>query len=631
MPVQMGRLKSLRTLTTFCVGKSNGSTIGELRELSHLEGKLSILKLNNVVDGRDAWRANLKNKKDLKELELAWSSEDADHSEKVRDVLDKLQPCMNLEKLTVKFYCGTSFPNWLGDSAFNKIKVMRLVGCHYCFELPPLGQLPALKELFIRKMKFLRTLGLELYGQPFQPFQSLEKLEFTEMAEWEEWVPSGSGGPDFPRLQELILEMCPKLRGSLPCDLPCLKKLSVEGCGVLHDQRATATTSTNLNYNSLQELEIEDGCQTSLLSLLETKLLSRLRIRNFNDIQCLPNINRLQSLSLWNCPTLSSFPEDGLPTSLTSLYIESCRRLEFLPHEMLAKLTSLHCLSICNSCDSMRSFPLGIFPKLTTLMIGNCENLESLCLIEEEGAVENLNHLNELDISGCPNLVCFPQGGLPTPNLTRLEFRRCDKLKSLPERIHTLTALQDLDIRDLPNLESIAEDGGLPPNLRDFSIYNCERLRASSSSVGGDYCNWGLQALVSLEEFMIGGRGSDEILETLLKQQLLPTTLHALWIKELSTLKSLDGKGLAHLTVLRSLYINSCKSLEFLPGEALQHLTSLQELHIKDCPSLQFLPEEGLPPSLSCLRIYNCSSLEKRYQNKTRQDHWIEINDEFII
>ncbi|XP_008245490.2 PREDICTED: putative disease resistance protein At3g14460, partial [Prunus mume] len=579
MPVQMGRLKSLRTLTTFVVGISIGSTIGELRELSHLGGKLSILKLNNVVDGRDALQANLKNKQDLKELELAWVSEDADHSVKVRDVLDKLQPCMNLEKLTFKLYGGTRFPNWLGDSAFHKMKVMRLENCHYCFSLPPLGQLSALKELFICEMKFLRTLGPELYGQPFQPFQSLERLEFEEMAEWEEWVPSGSGGLDFPRLQELILKKCPKLRGSLPCDLPCLKKLCMEGCGVLHDQRATATTSTStstsLNYNSLEELEIEDGCQTGLLSLLETKLLY---IQNFGDIQCLPNISRLQCLTLSNCPTLSSFPKDGLPTTLTSLRILNCKRLEFLPHEMLAnQLTLLDCLWIENSCDSMRSFPLGIFPKLKTLIIGNCENLESLSLIEDEGAaVENLSHLNALYIEVCPNLVSFPQGGLPTPNLIRLEVQRCKKLKSLPKRIQTLTALRYLDIRNLPNLESIAEDGGLPPNLRVFYIHNCERLRASSSSVE-DYCNWGLQAV---EEFRIGGRGSDEILETLLKQQLLPTTLHTLRISSLSTLKSLDGKGLAHLTFLRSLSIFSCKSLKFLPGEALQHLTSLQKLKI---------------------------------------------------
>ncbi|KAI5342539.1 hypothetical protein L3X38_010414 [Prunus dulcis] len=639
MPVKMSRLKSLRTLTTFVVGKSTGSTIGELGELSHLGGKLSILKLDNVVDGRDALQANLKNKQDLKDLELAWGSKDADHSEKMRDVLDKLQPGMNVEKLTIKHYGGTSFPNWWGDSALNKIKVLRLEGCRYCFELPSLGQLPSLKELNICRMEFLRMLGPEFYGQPFQPFQSLEMLEFREMAEWEEWVPSGSEGPNFPRLRRLILSRCSKLRGSLPCDLPCLKKLSVKGCGVLHDQRATATTSTStsLNYNCLEELEIEDGCQTGLLSLLETKLLSRLHVRRFNDIQCLPNINRLQSLALGHCPTLSSFSEDGLPTSLTSLTIYSCRRLEFLPHEMLAQLTSLRCLRLENSCDSMRSFPLGIFPKLTTLTIRNCENLESLCLIEE-GAVENLSHLNNLNIEGCPNLECFPQGGLPTPNLICLEFRRCEKLKSLPERIHTLAALGTLIIRALQNLESIAEDGGLPPNLRYFTIGNCERLRASSSSVG-DYCNWGLQALVSLKFLEIGGRGSDEILETLLRQQLLPTTLQSLHIEELSTLTSLDGKGLAHLTSLQELFIAGCDSLEFLPGEALQHLTSLQKLYIFSCPSLQFLPEEGLPPSLSYLYIQNCSGLEKRYQNKTGQDHWasishipcIEINDEVII
>ncbi|XP_021830750.1 putative disease resistance RPP13-like protein 1 [Prunus avium] len=445
MPSQMSRLKSLRTLTAFVVGKSTGSTTGELGELPHLRGKLSILNLQNVVDAKDAVQANLKNKKYLKELKFGWGDEDSDDSEKVRDVLDKLQPSISLEKLTIQFYGGTNFPNWLGDSCFSNIQVMCLSDCKYCWSLPPVGGLPALKELYIERMNFVKIISVEFYGRNgaslIQPFQSLEKLEFQEMAEWEEW------------------------------------------------------------------------------------------------------------------------------------------------------------------------------------------------------------------------------GGLPTPNLTSLRVVECEKLKSLPERIHTLTALGNLNISNLPNLESIAEDGGLPPNLRYFSIQNCERLRASSSLVG-DYCNWGLQALVSLEEFTIGGRGSDEIMETLLKQQLLPTTLRTLCIEELSTLKSLDGKGLAHLTVLRSLSIRECKSLEFLPGEALQHLTSLQklyindcpslqflpekalqhltslqELYISDCPSLQFLPEEGLPPSLSYLRISDCSALEKRYQNKTGQDHWasishipcIRINDEVII
>ncbi|VVA38121.1 PREDICTED: putative disease resistance, partial [Prunus dulcis] len=398
MPVQMGRLKSLRTLTAFVVGKSTGFGIRELREFPQLRGKLSILKLQNVVDARDALHANMKHKKDLKELKFSWGAEDADDSQKEKDVLDKLQPCVNLEKLTIKFYGGTNFPNWLGDSSFSNIQVMHLSDCSYCWSLPPVGRLPALKQLCIRRMKFVKTIGVEFYGRNgaylTQPFRSLEKLEFWEMPEWEEWVPSGSAsggeyGPDFPRLQELILNQCPKLRGSLPCELPCLKNLTVYGCEVLHDRRATTTTTNSLNYKSLEELDIRGGCQT-LLSLLETKLL--------------PNCNRLQRLTLWNCPTLSSFPKDGLPTTLTLLYINNCRKLEFPPHEMLAKLTSLDNLCIQNSCDSMRSFPLGIFPKLTTLGIHDCENLESFSLIEEEGAVENLSHLNSLQVYNCPKM-----------------------------------------------------------------------------------------------------------------------------------------------------------------------------------------------------------------------------------
>ncbi|KAI5342913.1 hypothetical protein L3X38_010789 [Prunus dulcis] len=617
MPVQMGRLKSLRTLTAFVVGKSTGSSIRELREFPQLRGKLSVLKLQNVVDARDALHANMKHKKDLKELKFSWGVEDADDSQKEKDVLDKLQPCVNLEKLTIKFYGGTNFPNWLGDSSFSNIQVMHLSDCSYCWLLPPVGQLPALKELCIKRMKSLRTIGVEFYGRDgaslTQPFRSLEKLEFRKMPEWEEWVPSRSGGEyalDFPCLQELNLNECPKLRGSLPCELPCLKNLTVYGCEVLHDGRATTATTNSVNYKSLEELDISGGCQT-LLSLLETKLLSGLAIRNVVDIQCLPNCNRLQRLTLWNCPTLS----------LTSLYINNCRKLEFLPHEMLAKLTSLDNLCIQNSCDSMRSFPLGIFPKLTRLEIHGCENLESLSWIEEEGAVENLTHLNYLEVYNCPKMVCFYEGELPTPNLRHFVVSGCENLKSLPERLHTLTALRSLWIWNLPNLESFAEDGGLPPNLRSFSIRNCKRLRALDSV--------GLQALDSLQIC-----GSDHVLETL----LLPTTLHTLRIYYLSTLKSLDGKGLGHLTSLQELDIDSCPSLEFLPGEELQHLTSLQTLIISSCDSLQCLPEEGLPPSLSHLRIRRCPALEKRYKNKTGQD-WakishipcIEIGEEVII
>ncbi|XP_048444679.1 putative disease resistance RPP13-like protein 1 [Pyrus x bretschneideri] len=368
----------------------------------------------------------------------------------------------------------------------------------YCLSLPSFGQLPTLKELCIIRVEFVRTIGYEFYGDRngasvIQPFQSLKTLKFEEMPEWEDWLPSPSGGQcsDFPCLQEMRIRNCPKLRGYLPNRLPCLKTLRVSGCEFLHlhDEWATTSSSTSsLNMDYLQNsLEIHiNGCPglLPLIERVEKKFLSTLGIFNFAAIQCLPKMQYLERLTLSNCPTMSS--------------------LEFLSHEMMAELTSLEYLDIEKSFCSVRSFPLGVFPKLSTLAINGCEILESF-------SVEGYLY-----------------------------------------------------------------------------VRNCDRVRPS--------VEWGLQGLVSLRQVSIGG----EIWAMLLKEQLLPTTLNSVRITGLSSLKSLDGKGL-------------------------EHLTSLQQVSISQCPNLQLLPEDGLPPSLSFLEIYSCSTLEKRYENRTGQ-HWAKIS-----
>ncbi|VVA36056.1 PREDICTED: putative disease resistance [Prunus dulcis] len=368
----------------------------------------------------------------------------------------------------------------------------------------------------------------------------------------------------------------------------------------------------DVSGTKIEEMPVQMGRLKSLRQL-SAFVVGRSAGSSIGELREFP---QLQRLILWNCPTLSSFPKDGLPTTLTTLYIGNCKRLEFLPDEMLAKLTSLESLWIENSCDSLRNFPVSIFPKLKKLDIRGCENLESLSFIEG-GVNENLSHLRELFISDCPNLMCFQcQGRWPTPNLNDFTVGKCKNFKSLPEGIHTLTALRLLQVDDLPNLESFAE-GGLPPNIRHLCTRSCERLRAPVVKY------WGLEGLVSLEYFIIGG----SILETLLKEHLLPTALRILVISGCDSILVLpgEGEGLRHLTSLQVLRIDACENLQFLPGEGLQHLTSLQELHITSCHSIQFLPEEGLPLSLSLLSIRNCSTLEKRYQNMTGKD-WTKIS-----
>lgn len=108
-----------------------------------------------------AYDADLKSK--IEELVLEWGKQ-AEDSQTEKDVLDALRPSINLRKLDINLYRGTSFPSWLGDSLFSNIVSVRITNCSYCMTLPPLGKLPSLKDLVISDMRMLETIGPEFYG-----------------------------------------------------------------------------------------------------------------------------------------------------------------------------------------------------------------------------------------------------------------------------------------------------------------------------------------------------------------------------------------------------------------------------------------------------------------------------------
>ncbi|PNX95461.1 NBS-LRR resistance protein [Trifolium pratense] len=163
LPMEIGGLKNLQTLTVFVVGKrQEGLSIKELRKFRHLQGKLTIKNLHNVVDDTEAEDANLISKDKIEELELLWGKQSED-SLKVKLVLDMLQPPINLKSLKIDLYGGTSFPSWLGDPSFSNMVSLCISNCEYCVTLPPLGQLPSLKNLSIEDMRMLETIGPEFY------------------------------------------------------------------------------------------------------------------------------------------------------------------------------------------------------------------------------------------------------------------------------------------------------------------------------------------------------------------------------------------------------------------------------------------------------------------------------------
>ncbi|KAL7234291.1 hypothetical protein ACSBR1_017813 [Camellia fascicularis] len=141
-----------------------------------------------------------------------------------------------------------------------------------CRSLPPLGQLPLLKDLYIEGMSAIKRLGCEFYGQQCgaKPFPSLERLSFEFMPEWEEWSAFETEGVEpYLRLKEGMF---------LPTSLINL---------------------TIIRFPNLERLSYEE----------------------------FQNLTSLQKLKILRCHSLSSFPNEGLPPSLLHLSIEDCHKL----------------------------------------------------------------------------------------------------------------------------------------------------------------------------------------------------------------------------------------------------------------------------------------------------------------
>ncbi|XP_058765304.1 putative disease resistance RPP13-like protein 1 [Vicia villosa] len=612
MPKQIAELENLQTLTVFVVGKKNiGLSVRELGKFPKLRGKLFIKNLQNVNDVMEASDANLKSREHIEELTLLWG-EEVDDSLKGKDVLNKLQPSPNLKKLSIDLYGGTSFPSWLGDPSFSNMVSLCLDNCAHCPILPPLGQLPSLKDLQITRMTSIVTIGQEFYGMAagssnssIQPFSSLEKLVIEEMSNWEEWHPLQDNIFPFPHLKTLRLSRCPKLKGHLPSHLPSLEEIVIYLCDHL-----LATPPTQHWLSSIKKIHIvEDSdsisnterTQYSLLEIDSPCLLQTINISSRHMQKSVPkmiiNSTCLRFLILFGISSLTMIPTNGLPTSLQSLSIENCENLAFFPPEMWSNYTSLVTLTL-EDCKALTSVPLNCFPMLQNFSIYDCNSLESIFISET---------------SSCSSST-----------LQSFHVRDCEELRSLPQRMGTLTALEKIFLRNLPKLNlSLCEGVFLPPNLQSIVV--------DSVMITKPVTEWGLQCLTALSSLGIKG---DDTVNILLKEPLLPISLVSLDFVNLSEMKSLEGNGLRHLSSLERLCFINCPELVSLPEKTFP--SSLKKLCFDYCPKLESLPEDNLPTSFEQLIIVDCPLLEERYK---RKEYWskiahipvIRINDQVTI
>ncbi|XP_006340234.1 putative disease resistance RPP13-like protein 1 isoform X2 [Solanum tuberosum] len=564
MPLHLSKLKSLQMLVgaKFLVGGSGGLRMEDLGEVHNLYGSLSVLELQNVVDRREAVKANMKEKEHVEKLSLKWSEgSSANDSQTERSILDGLRPYTNIKAVEITGYRGTRFSNWLADPSFLQLVDLSLSDCKDCDSLPALGQLPSLKFLSIRGMHGITEVTDEFYGSSSskKPFNCLEKLEFEDMPEWKQWHVLGSG--EFPILEYLSIEKCPKLMGKLPENLCCLTELRI----------------------------------------LKTTLFDEAQMFRSQ----FEGMMQIEELYIDNCDSVTSLPFSILPSSLKRITISGCQKLKLEEpvgycNMFLEKLTLFKCdciddrspellprariLSV-ERCNNLTSF---LIPTATeSLTIWGCENLEilSVAVGTHESAMTSLRIWN------CEKLKCLPE--IELFNLQVLEIYYCKKLVNGRKEwcLQRLPCLTELEIRHDGSDEGI-QHWELPSSIKRLTMKN---LKTLSSQV--------LKSLTSLEYLSI--EDSLPQIQSLQEQGQLPSSLSVLNLCHHDELHSLH---LCHLTSLRRLHIWNCPNLQSLSESTLP--SSLSQLTIENCDNLQSLSESALPSSLSQLTIDDCDNLQ---------------------
>ncbi|XP_060974731.1 putative disease resistance RPP13-like protein 1 [Cannabis sativa] len=357
----------------------------DMKKVGQLENLLRICGLENIKDAREASEANLRDKRCLSKLTLEWDGNgvEADSSLKEKEILDALQPHTNLEHLVIHGYRGTTLSEWIVSSAFCKLVSMTIICCKNCCMLPPLGQLPFLKDLTIQGCDSVISIGNEILGDKGPLFRCLEKLSILNMLEWKDWSFNSEavqqGQILFPLLKSLLLFRCPKLKVGLPsCYLPSLEELTLWDCEQIVSLVAITETQ-----------------QTALPKLKEIELWNSKRVFDLHTL------SSLESLNVYNWKD-DCFPEDEglLPTTLKTLRIGDAWRLESLNSKALQQLTSLQTLYI-NDCERLRCLPKKGLPKsLTLLDIKYCPLVKLRCEKEEGEDWPKIQHISKVKLDG---------------------------------------------------------------------------------------------------------------------------------------------------------------------------------------------------------------------------------------
>ncbi|CAH1440695.1 unnamed protein product [Lactuca virosa] len=451
-PLGIGGMTRLQTLPMVFIGEGDGFKISDLKGLTDLQGQLSIMGLDKVINPIQAKDANLHQKKGLEVLEMKWSDvfDDARNDLiEYEEVLKELRPHPKLKILKILFYKGTRFPSWVGDPSFDQLTELTLCGCRST-HLPTLGCLGSLKTLIVERMSEVKTVGIEFFAPTNSfvgiAFPSLEVLEFEDMQGWQRW--SINSGDEHGTLTSF----------------PCLHEISIRCCPELAEVSIGLIPSLRVLHVAEYSAEVLKGMVGMSSSLIELKMWSVKGLAQLHG-EDLTHLGAVEHLSIWNCDELRYLWERES---------EACKSLV-----SLQKLEVWNCKKLVSSAEKEDNFGISM-KSVKEVMFSNCETLESY---------NCPNSVERLEINSCGSMtsltfsavqehpstltesIVSDFGFLPMSCLTFLDIGFCKNLKSLSdEHFQSLTSLKGMWIYDCPSMDYSFPCGVWPPNLRSLTI-----------------------------------------------------------------------------------------------------------------------------------------------------------------
>ncbi|KAK3134115.1 hypothetical protein QOZ80_6AG0545170 [Eleusine coracana subsp. coracana] len=389
-------LPSVECAGEFHVDKAEGSLLG-LRDFNMLQGQLAIMSLDKIKCREEAYKGHLHLKKHVTKLELQWGScKCASDTSWGFEVLDALKPHPDLEELTISGYPGTRSPSWLDSGWLSRVQLICLRDCRRWEVLAPLGDLPLLKILEVRRMEELKTLGQELFG--CAGFPNLETLLLERLPKLE-WCHIDDNGV-FCNLRHLSVSACPKLRvyPTYPRTLEHIAIMEKEDIQVKAFLRNSVEISRSFcclvssffHVLHAHHLEFVEDMQIHVNENVVG--MSRTVLGNLNSLKSLTifGINRANT-----CSVLATlWDENGstvLPSSLRRLRLMECYLEPSSFSKMLNSLSVLDTLSL-EGCETVGNPcpPINI-RMLKGLYIRRCYGITSFDVSEAFVPLEDMN------------------------------------------------------------------------------------------------------------------------------------------------------------------------------------------------------------------------------------------------